>query len=227
MEQPPRLVSILDCGRYIGTTSSGVLHSLMKERDLDSEKVEGFIIVILDSLGRVITSKLISTGGPRTVMVSITDTFREAVKQEKGIKIVVAHNHPDGNPHPSDMDQTLTATLKQAATLLGIELVDHLVIGDDSFYSFNENHYYTMNSNVVPFGVKPMASIQHGVPQPAPLPPVVQQPENQSRYFTGTLRMPKPPDALGFTYEWDDTFGWYSKANTSTMLGRFWKKIGI
>jgi DNA repair protein RadC len=54
--------------------------------------------------------------------------------------IVALHNHPSGDPAPSEEDARITEQLKQGAKLLGLRLADHIVIGDNRYYSFHENH---------------------------------------------------------------------------------------
>ena len=53
------------------------------------------------------------------------------------VRVIIAHNHPSGNPQPSSNDQELTARLAEAGDILGIELLDYLVIGNDSYFSFS------------------------------------------------------------------------------------------
>jgi DNA repair protein RadC len=56
--------------------------------------------------------------------------------------IMVAHNHPSGDPKPSDEDREITSLLAQSGKVLGIPLVDHIVIGDGTYYSFLENEAF-------------------------------------------------------------------------------------
>jgi DNA repair protein RadC len=57
--------------------------------------------------------------------------------------MVLVHNHPSGNPEPSPEDRQFTITLRQAAELVGIYLVDHVIIGDNRYYSFREQEEFS------------------------------------------------------------------------------------
>ena len=241
MEHPPRLTTTLERGKYIGTVSSGVLHSLMRERGLSSREVEGFILVAIDDSNTVIATKLISTGGPTTVVVSLTNTFREAIIASEGeVRILVAHNHPDGNPHPSQLDVNLTARLRESSALLCIEFVDHLVIGEESFYSFTDSSYYhysAVPTNVVKFGIVPVETPQphsqpvYITPQAIDSQPSQQIPEGYywDRHRQLVVSMPlKPNDVIGFTWVWSDIYyRWRQVADLNTVMGRFWHRAGM
>lgn len=66
--------------------------------------------------------------------------FREAVKRSAA-SIICAHNHPSGNPTPSQEDIDVTKRIQQAGILLGIELLDHVIIGDHQFISLKEKGF--------------------------------------------------------------------------------------
>jgi DNA repair protein RadC len=65
------------------------------------------------------------------------EVFKAAVVANAA-SIIMIHNHPSGNPHPSSDDLALTARLKEAGDILGIPVVDHIVLGDENYYSFKE-----------------------------------------------------------------------------------------
>jgi DNA repair protein RadC len=69
--------------------------------------------------------------------VRVAEIFREAIRQN-AVGIIVAHNHPSGDPTPSNEDVTVTTELIEAGKLLGIDLLDHLVIGHGRFVSLRE-----------------------------------------------------------------------------------------
>lgn len=212
MEQPPRLNTTVLRGRYLGSTHGGLLSAiLLKEGGINSWEREGFIVVVLNKDDYVISSRLISVGNATTVMVSIRDTFREAVAHERWSKIVVAHNHPDGNPTPSEPDKQLTALILSGGKLLGIDVVDHIVIGDDSFYSFTDNAIYsTYEDNVVIF-------------QPRKTQTYIQPPEvPQTRV---AQRPPKPADGFGCVWKWDDLACVWYQDYKDTVFGRFLRSL--
>ena len=214
-KEQSRLITVLDRGRYIGTTHEGILKELLfREGGINSERQEGFIVIILDKDNYVISSKLISIGDASAVMVSVRDAFREVVSHERWTKMIVSHNHPDGNPSPSQADRSLTDSIKLGGKLLGIDVVDHIVVGDDSFYSFTEGKTFPVYGNVIPFKQtepQPMSQLARPV-----VVPVVQAKQ----------RPPKPQDGYGMTWHWSEAdWIWYSVADTSTLLGRFYKKL--
>ncbi|MBI5154035.1 DNA repair protein RadC [Candidatus Poribacteria bacterium] len=98
-------------------------------------KQEEFIVVHLNGRYQPLREICISKGSIRCATVGIADVFSEAMR-DRIHSIMVIHNHPSGNPEPSDDDIRLTARIREAGTLFGIALVDHLIIGANSFYSF-------------------------------------------------------------------------------------------
>ena len=99
--------------------------------------VEQFGVVLLDSKHRVTKTSIVAVGGLNTTGVEPHDVYREAVLS-MAAAIVVFHNHPSGDPSPSPDDIELTNRLAAAGVLLGIDLVDHIVLGDVRYCSFKE-----------------------------------------------------------------------------------------
>jgi len=102
--------------------------------ELKTEKREIVKVVILNSQNIILKIQNISQGGTSSVQVDTKDILMEAVKMGAP-KIIVIHNHPSGNPKPSEADIKFTQKLEQAATLLGILLLDHIIIGYNKFTS--------------------------------------------------------------------------------------------
>lgn len=96
---------------------------------------EQFFAVLLDARHRILGLRVISTGGLLGAPVHPRDVFAPAVR-EGAASMVVAHNHPSGDPTPSPEDHAVTDRLREAAELIGIRLLDHLVVGFERFYSF-------------------------------------------------------------------------------------------
>ncbi len=94
-------------------------------QDLKKEEVH---VILLDIRHRVIRNVVISSGGVASTGVFPRELFREAIKSNASA-IVIAHNHPSGDPKPSSDDISTTQSLSKAALLIGIELVDHIVVG--------------------------------------------------------------------------------------------------
>jgi DNA repair protein RadC len=99
--------------------------------------MEQFGIVLLDTRYRLLATRIISTGTLDRSMATPRDVFREAVAA-RAAYVVVFHNHPSGEPAPSREDAVLTTLLADAADLLGIGLLDHLILTASGYYSFKE-----------------------------------------------------------------------------------------
>ena len=100
--------------------------------------VEQFGVVLLDTKYRVLRTTIVASGTLNSTVVEPRDVFREAV-QSAAFAVVVFHNHPSGDPLPSPDDEELTWRLSAAGVLLGIDFIDHVILGDGRYYSFREN----------------------------------------------------------------------------------------
>jgi DNA repair protein RadC len=98
---------------------------------------EHFGIVLLDTRHRVIRTAVVASGSLNSTVVEPRDVFREAMRG-RAAAIVAFHNHPSGDPTPSPDDVELTKRLAAAGRLLGIDLVDHVVLGEARYCSFKE-----------------------------------------------------------------------------------------
>lgn len=99
---------------------------------------EQFVAVFLNTKNRIIGAEIISEGTLTGSLVHPREVYQPAILRHAAA-LVVAHNHPSGDPNPSREDRELTAMLYQAGKTLGIPLLDHVVIGDGIYYSFQEN----------------------------------------------------------------------------------------
>jgi DNA repair protein RadC len=99
---------------------------------------EIFCAVYLDAKHRPIGLHTVSIGTVDLTQVHPREVYLPGVALAAS-RIVVAHNHPSGDPTPSAEDRAITERLRQCGELLGIELLDHIVIGSDRFYSFAES----------------------------------------------------------------------------------------
>ena len=102
--------------------------------------VEQFGLVLLDTKYRVIRTAVVAVGTLNASVVEPRDVYREAA-MGSAAAVVVFHNHPSGDPRPSPDDVALTERLAAAGRLMGIELIDHVILGDAKFYSFKEAGY--------------------------------------------------------------------------------------
>ena len=118
---------------------SEVLHSLFKfEQEHDKEK-EHFWILGLNTKNVVQYADLVSLGSLSAAIVHPRETFRVAVMKATA-NIIVGHNHPSGDTKPSQEDILLTKRLCQAGEILGINVLDHVIIGSEGqYFSFRDN----------------------------------------------------------------------------------------
>ena len=105
---------------------------------IKNETREHLIALYLDSQANLIKKQVISIGNINQNFVEARDVFQEAVKLPCA-GVIIAHNHPSGDPTPSDHDIIFTKTLVEAGELLGITLADHVIVSKDRFFSMREN----------------------------------------------------------------------------------------
>jgi len=98
-------------------------------------------VVLLNTKNQIVGCELVYQGGINSIGVRVADCYREAVRVGAAA-IVLVHNHPTQDPTPSPEDVRLTADVASAGTLLGIELLDHLVIGGERHVSLRERGLY-------------------------------------------------------------------------------------
>lgn len=98
---------------------------------------EHFVVLYLNTLRQLLEARVISIGTISATLVHPREIFSPALSLGAS-SIVVAHNHPTGNLNPSTDDFSTTRRLRQAGDILGIELADHLIVSESSYYSFKE-----------------------------------------------------------------------------------------
>ena len=99
---------------------------------------EIFKVVLLNTKNEIITDVDISMGTLNSSLVHPREVFREAIIRSSN-KIILLHNHPSGNAEPSKEDKSVTNRLKECGELIGIEVIDHIIIGEGIYFSFKEN----------------------------------------------------------------------------------------
>jgi DNA repair protein RadC len=98
---------------------------------------EHFKLILLNSRNRVIAISTISIGTLTTSLVHPREVFKDAI-MHSAASVVLAHNHPSGDPDPSEDDLKITKKLVESGKILGIEVIDHIIIGKIDHYSFRE-----------------------------------------------------------------------------------------
>jgi DNA repair protein RadC len=107
---------------------------------LAGKKQEYFISITLNGGNRLISKRVITIGLLDQALVHPREVFAEAIR-ERAAKVIVAHNHPAGDNSPSKEDVKVTENLAQAASILGIEFLDHIIITDTGYFSFREEGF--------------------------------------------------------------------------------------
>jgi DNA repair protein RadC len=98
---------------------------------------ERFYSILLDTKNKVIGVDMVSQGSLNSTFVHPREVFKSALLASAS-SIIFVHSHPSGDPKPSWIDRELTKKLKQAGELLEIDVLDHVIIGRDKYYSFKK-----------------------------------------------------------------------------------------
>lgn len=118
------------------TSSSGLAQHLIQEtRDLEQEH---FILLTLNTKNQIIRQRTLFIGTLNQSIAHPRDIFREAIR-DNAAQIIIAHNHPSGDPTPSEADSVFTSRLTKICELVGIQMLDHLILGESTYYSYAEN----------------------------------------------------------------------------------------
>ena len=102
---------------------------------------EQFVVILLNNKNKVIGTEVVSEGSLSSSIVHPREVFAPAILHHAAA-IMVAHNHPSGDPKPSIEDEEVTRQLLRSGKVLGIPLIDHVIIGDGNYYSFLENEAF-------------------------------------------------------------------------------------
>lgn len=102
---------------------------------------EQFVVILLNNKNKVIGTEVVSEGSLSSSIVHPREVFAPAILHHAAA-IMVAHNHPSGDPKPSIEDEEVTRQLLRSGKVLGIPMIDHVIIGDGNYYSFLENEAF-------------------------------------------------------------------------------------
>jgi DNA repair protein RadC len=127
IERGYQIKSPTDCADYIG-------------EEVKHLEQEHFIALYLDTKNRILAKKTLFVGSLNRSIVHPREVFKEALKHGCA-SIIVVHNHPSGDPTPSTQDVTITKRLMEVGEVMGIEVLDHLVIGTQGYISMKEEKY--------------------------------------------------------------------------------------
>ena len=104
---------------------------------LNGADKEHFMILHLDTRNKIIKDEIISVGTLNSSIIHPREVFKSAIK-ESANAIILVHNHPSGDADPSKEDEEITKRLFDAGELLNIKVLDHVIIGNETYHSFNE-----------------------------------------------------------------------------------------
>ncbi|MFH1999597.1 MAG: DNA repair protein RadC [Planctomycetota bacterium] len=143
--QAARLVAVFGLARRLNSMPFHPGFKLRSSRDvfahyhplLRDRKKEVFIVLLLDSKNRLLKEERISEGSLTSSIVHPREVFQAAIR-ESAAAILALHNHPSGDPSPSQEDYDVTLRLKEVGELVGIFLLDHIILGYGRFVSFRE-----------------------------------------------------------------------------------------
>lgn len=110
-------------------------------QDMTSLQQEHFVCLFLNVKNQVLHKQTIFVGSLNASIVHPREIFREAVKRSAA-SIICSHNHPSGIPTPSPEDIDVTTRLYEAGKIVGVDLLDHVIIGDHQFISMKEKGYF-------------------------------------------------------------------------------------
>lgn len=129
-------LSALPIGEYpVISSPQDVANLLTPEMGLLSQ--ESLRVLLLNTRNQVLSVSEVYRGNVNTAVIRAAEVFRDAVK-ENCPSVIVVHNHPSGDPTPSTDDINVTSQLQQAAKLLDIELLDHIILAQSGFVSLKE-----------------------------------------------------------------------------------------
>ena len=134
-----RRISRQSFGTTIRFTSPSLIADYYMEqlRHLEEENI---LLVMTDNKNQLLADKTVSIGTVNMSVISPREIFLTAIKN-RAVHIILVHNHPSGDPVPSNEDCEITKRIYESGQLLNIPLVDHIIIGDNSYTSFRELGY--------------------------------------------------------------------------------------
>ena len=124
-----------DVKPFVGVSFSSSAQVFKVLSDLKSMDVETFLCLHLDCKNTIKALQVVSIGSLGSSLVHPREVFRSAILNGAA-GVIFAHNHPSGDPAPSDEDLQITKRLSEVGKLIGIKCLDHLIIGSGRYFSF-------------------------------------------------------------------------------------------
>lgn len=139
------IVAAIELGRRVHSSGGATLRKISSPEDAAGYlmermrflRKEHFVAIHLDTKHQILGDEIVSVGSLSASIVHPREIFKTALKRSAAA-IICAHNHPSGDPAPSPEDIDVTERLVQAGWILGVEVLDHVIIGDKRYVSFRE-----------------------------------------------------------------------------------------
>ncbi len=143
-----QLQASIELGRRLARTSMSDTITIRSPQDVSTYLMEDlrylqkehFVCLFLNTKNHVIGQETLSMGSLNASIVHPREVFRAAIKRSSA-SIICVHNHPSGDPTPSPEDIQMTARLVEAGQIIGIEVLDHIILGDQNFISLKEKGF--------------------------------------------------------------------------------------
>lgn len=140
-----QILALAELATRFNSFKSGAEYAISSPKDVSTYmmgqmknlKKEYFKLIMLNTKNIIISVKDISIGNLNSSIVHPREVFIEAIKLSSA-SVILCHNHPSGDPTPSKEDILITKRLKECGTLLGIEVLDHVIIGNKAYVSLKE-----------------------------------------------------------------------------------------
>lgn len=140
-----QIIALAEISKRFKSYKSGEVYKISQPNDaakivmeeMRFLKQEILKVIMLNTKNLVIKSKDVSLGSLNSSIVHPREVFCDAIKSSSA-SIIICHNHPSGDPTPSNEDISITHRLKECGKLLGVELLDHIIIGDGKYISLKE-----------------------------------------------------------------------------------------
>jgi len=133
-ELSKRALEVNDTNLPVISDAKDAVAQLSDMRDL---KKEHFVVLYLNAKNQLVHKETISMGTLNANLVHPREVFEPALKYSAA-QIIAAHNHPSGDPKPSEDDLEVTKRLTEAGKMMGIEIMDHVIVSKNSYFSFKE-----------------------------------------------------------------------------------------
>ena len=142
------VIAALELGRRLAMLEATERQSISSTTDavnifmaqLRHESKENALALLLNARAQVLCLEKLAQGSLVSTIVQPSEVFQVAM-MHKAAALILAHNHPSGDPKPSAADISFTDRVVKAGTIMGIPVIDHIVIGDGRYFSFRENGY--------------------------------------------------------------------------------------